>query len=591
MPRLRKTVRRRNALALSLRIKTLSMIIITMVISIAALFFIASSVYQDSYGEIERTGADKDLQRLESVFVDELRQMFTLLEDYASWDDTYEFAESRSEDYIDSNLTGDTFSNLGVQVLMMLDRKGRQLYASTFDLSSAKAAATMRQMKVHLNADGELFELYPREFGLLQVDNQIMLVAMAPILQSNDRGPPRGIALLGRYLDTEKLKQLSTKTQLQLTSLLYAQEAASPELSSVLTEFERQGFAERDALGKSPHVQRILDENTLIGYVLMPDLFGEPLLLWKVEIPRDVHQQGERSLNFLLIAMSVVGLILVFSIVLLLELLVLRRVGRLSSEVARIGEKDDLSQRVTQLGRDELGFLSGSVNQMLGNIQLSKKQLEEEHERAENLLLNILPASIATRLKDSSDQIANSHEQVSVLFADLVGFTELSARMEPDQLVAMLNDVFSQFDDLAVEIGLEKIKTIGDAYMVAAGLPEFRDDHAVAITEMAIKMVDVINAYSAKSGLDLNIRIGINTGQVVAGVIGKKKFIYDLWGDTVNIASRMESSGEAGMIQVSRASHALLKRDFAFQSRGEINIKGRGKMETFELLHRLEPDS
>ena len=163
-----------------------------------------------------------------------------------------------------------------------------------------------------------------------------------------------------------------------------------------------------------------------------------------------------------------------------------------------------------------------------------------------------------------------------------------SAEMEPDQLVAMLNDVFSQFDDLAVEIGLEKIKTIGDAYMVAAGLPEFRDDHAVAIAEMAVRMVDVINAYSEKSGLDLNIRIGINTGQVVAGVIGKKKFIYDLWGDTVNIASRMESSGEAGMIQVSRASHALLKHAFAFQSRGEIDIKGRGKMETFELLHRLE---
>ena len=573
---------------MSLRTKTLSMVILTMVISIVALFVIASSVYRESYGEIERLRADKDLQRLESVFVDDLSQMFALLEDYASWDDTYEFAESGSQDYIDSNLSGDTFSNLGAQVLIMLDRNGRQLYAATYDLNGSLKSKTVQGLMTQLDPDGELFELYPREFGLLRISDKVLLVAMAPILQSNDQGPPRGIALLGRYLDAEKLEQLSTKTQLRLSSQLYGEDVDAAKLSSVIAEFDQLGFADRDSLGKSPHVQRILSEDILMGYVLMPDLYGDPLLLWKVEIPRDIHQQGESSLNFLLISMSVVGLVLVICIVLLLELLVLRRVGRLSGEVAQIGENDDLSERVTALGQDELGFLSRSVNDMLGNIQLSKERLEAEHERAENLLLNILPASIADRLKDSGEQIANSHEQVSVLFADLVGFTELSAEMEPDLLVSMLNDVFSQFDDLAEEIGLEKIKTIGDAYMVAAGLPEFREDHAEAIAEMAMRMLEVINSYSATSGLQLNIRIGINTGQVVAGVIGKKKFIYDLWGDTVNIASRMESSGEAGMIQVSRSSHALLKHAFAFQSRGEINIKGRGKMETFELLHRLE---
>lgn len=564
------------------------MVIITMVISIVALFLIASSVYRDSYGEIEKSRADKDLQRLESVFVDELSQMFALLEDYASWDDTYEFAESRSAAYIESNLSGDTFSNLGVQVLLMLDRDGQQLYASTYDLPHSTASSTVRQLMSQLDPDGDLFELNPREFGLLRLEKQILLVAMAPILQSNDRGPPRGIALLGRYLDAEKLKELSTKTQLQLSSHLYGDETLAADLSSVVEEFDRQGFEDRDSLGSSPHVQRILSPKILIGYVLMPDLFGDPLLLWKVEIPRDIHQQGERSLNFLLISMSVVGLVLVVCIVLLLELLVLRRVGRLSGEVASIGEHDDLSRRVTSMGQDELGFLSRSVNDMLGNIQLGKERLQVEHERAENLLLNILPASIATRLKDSGDQIANSHEQVSVLFADLVGFTELSAKMEPDLLVSMLNDVFSQFDDLADEIGLEKIKTIGDAYMVAAGLPEFRHDHAEAIAEMALRMIDVIESYADTSGLNLNIRIGINTGHVVAGVIGKKKFIYDLWGDTVNIASRMESSGKAGMIQVSHASYLLLQNAFAFESRGEIDIKGRGKMETFQLLHRLE---
>lgn len=557
-----------------------------MLCSIVALFFIASSVYRDSYGTIEREQAQKDLRRLESVFVDELRQMFTLLEDYASWDDTFEFAQNRSPDYIDSNLSGDTFSNLGVQIVLMLDREGEQLYGSSHGLGSAVGRKALEQLKSQLDPDGDLYERYPREFGLLRIDDRVMMVALAPILRSDDSGPPRGIAVLGRFLDPAAQTQLRQKTQLDL-----AIEIADPSGETVADAglhdaFDTDIFAERDALGQSPQVLRVQDDEILMGYILMPDMLGEALLLWQVKIPRDIHQRGEDSLSFLLVAMSVIGLVLLVCILLLLELLVLRRLTRLSSEVATIGDTNDLTARVAAHGQDELGFLSRAINTMLQSIQTNKEKLAAEHERAENLLLNILPASIADQLKDTRSQIANAHEEVSVLFADIVGFTELSAKMEPERLVSMLNDVFSEFDDLAEEIGLEKIKTIGDAYMVAAGLPEFRQDHAEAVAEMALRMVTAVRDYSQKSGHPLNIRIGINSGQVVAGVIGKKKFIYDLWGDTVNIASRMESTGEAGMIQVTASSHALLHDAFELQDRGEIDVKGRGRMQTFELTGR-----
>lgn len=210
-----------------------------------------------------------------------------------------------------------------------------------------------------------------------------------------------------------------------------------------------------------------------------------------------------------------------------------------------------------------------------------EKKLEEEHEKAENLLRNILPDKIADRLKDGSRSIADGFEFVSILFADLVGFTELSGNTEPARLVSLLNGIFSRFDDLVDQYGLEKIKTIGDAYMIAAGIPEPRENHGELILKCAADMITSLEAFNRENGTDLQIRIGINSGSVVAGVIGKKKFIYDLWGDSVNIASRMESHGITGKIQVSESTYRLLKGSYSFEERGEIEIKGKGKMNCY----------
>ncbi|HEX2688674.1 MAG TPA: adenylate/guanylate cyclase domain-containing protein [Kofleriaceae bacterium] len=221
---------------------------------------------------------------------------------------------------------------------------------------------------------------------------------------------------------------------------------------------------------------------------------------------------------------------------------------------------------------------------------IAETALDQAHQRSEELLLNILPPSIAARLKHSGGTIADGFTGVTVLFADIVGFTRLSTRLPPERIVEVLNDLFCRFDDLADQLGLEKIKTIGDCYMVAGGLPEPRSDHAEAVAEMGLAMLDIVTDLAARWGETLSIRIGIHTGPVVAGVIGKRKFIYDLWGDTVNIASRMESHGLPGTIQLSSASRALLDDKYHLKHRGIIEIKGKGQMETWLLDGKRDDD-
>ncbi|HIK30081.1 MAG TPA: PAS domain S-box protein [Oscillatoriales cyanobacterium M59_W2019_021] len=214
---------------------------------------------------------------------------------------------------------------------------------------------------------------------------------------------------------------------------------------------------------------------------------------------------------------------------------------------------------------------------------LTEKKLRLEKAKSEGLLLNILPRSIATKLKQNPGSIAEYFEDVTILFADIVGFTPLASRLQPLELVKILNQIFSKFDRLADKHGVEKIKTIGDAYMVAGGLPVPQENHAEAIADMALEMQAEIAEFRQTTGEDLQIRIGINTGSAIAGVIGIKKFIYDLWGDAVNIASRMESSGIAGQIQVSQSTRDRLQDRYQLEERGEIYVKGKGEMKTYWL--------
>jgi class 3 adenylate cyclase len=231
------------------------------------------------------------------------------------------------------------------------------------------------------------------------------------------------------------------------------------------------------------------------------------------------------------------------------------------------------------------------VHLFTGDTTRAEARLAKEHERSERLLLNILPGAISARLKENGEAIADGFAEVTVLFADLVGFTELSQKLTPTELVEMLNRTFSAFDDLAEQLGVEKIKTIGDCYMVAAGLPEHRSDHVAIVARMALAMRDAIGRINREGGYELRLRIGMHTGPVVAGVIGKRKFIYDLWGDTVNTASRMESSGAPGEIQVTREVGDRLEGQFDLEPRGLIQVKGKGEMETYLLKGERRVDA
>ena len=242
---------------------------------------------------------------------------------------------------------------------------------------------------------------------------------------------------------------------------------------------------------------------------------------------------------------------------------------------------------LTALSRtNQIEKLAQERARQASQLQDAYQQLEAEQTKSDRLLLNVLPAAIVMRLKRNEKNIAESFGEVTVMFADIVGFTELSSRISAPAVVEVLNDIFSAFDHLADRHGLEKIKTIGDAYMVVGGLPTPRSDHAEAIAAMAIDMLQEVRRLSLVHSEPFSIRIGIHTGPVVAGVIGLKKFIYDLWGDTVNIASRMESHGITGCIQVTAETYEILKDKYTFQKRGAIQIKGKGYMITYLLTGR-----
>ncbi len=277
------------------------------------------------------------------------------------------------------------------------------------------------------------------------------------------------------------------------------------------------------------------------------------------------------------------------------------------SQASQAIASGELDQQIPVEPIQELSILANSFNTMTQQLKTSFNELEKtnaeleqrveertadlrlEKERSEQLLLNILPEAIAEQLKQDTKAIASAIEEVTILFADIVGFTPLSSQVPPIELVSVLNEMFSIFDHLAEQHGLEKIKTIGDAYMVVGGLPLPKLNHAEAIADMALEMQAALSQFQAplerfNIGSKFQIRIGINTGSVVAGVIGIKKFIYDLWGDAVNIASRMESSGEPGRIQVTEATYERIKDQYIFEKRGKIPIKGKGEMMTYWLV-------
>ncbi len=575
---------------MSLRQRTLLLTSIILLSLLAVLSASLSSILLSSFARLEEKSTRRNVRRVKEALQEETTELSNLTEDWAAWNDTYEFIENRNEKFFQGNLTETTFTNLQINYLLLFDRKGQRIYGEGYDFTQEKELPLSFSLIKNIAANSIFIQHNnPQDSseGILILEEGLLLISSHPILTSDNEGPVRGSLIMGQYLNDEKIKYLEKQTQLSLSLHPLNDPKIASQLQEVAEKLQKREKEFSDEISEAPILVKPLNEEIMFGYALLPDIWGQPAILLQVEIPREIYQQGIKNFRFLILSLLLVGMVFSGGTLFLLEKVVLSRIARLSKDVAEIGSSGDLSLRVQALGKDELTSLATTINNMVQQLEISNQELALERDKTESLLLNILPEPIAGRLKEQEGTIADNFAEVTVMFADIVGFTKLSEKMHPAKLVRLLNDIFSRFDGLLEKHGLEKIKTIGDCYMVVGGLPIERPDHAEAIAEMALEMLREIEKFNLEQGQEFAMRMGVNTGSAVAGVIGLKKFVYDLWGDTVNTASRMESHGIPGRIHVSQATYEQLQDKYEFEARGTIHIKGKGDMATFLLKGKL----
>lgn len=561
---------------------------------IAVLSISLSLVFLSSFSQLEKQDTRQNVQRAIAVFQKELSLLNILAEDWSHWDNTYNFVNTRDPSFLSTDLRPPTIEKLDFNFVSILDLQGKLVFATEFYDGEINRNVTIPPIltqqlspnRLRLSSEGSDSSIK----GFFVLNKQIAILAAHSILNSEKNKPIRGTLAFGRYIDDERIQEIAKQVQLSLKIYPLEDRPLPENLQSLRDRLEKQ---ENLNPNETAILTQTLNSEEISGYTIFRDLYDRPIFLLQVTNPRDIYHQGQKSLYYLIFSLIIVGIIFSIGMIVLLERMILLRLSHVSKTVRKIGKTRDLSRRISIPGKDELNSLANTINWMLSSLEISEqelekkqKRLEEEQEKAEQLLLNILPHAIAQTLKSDQSAIAEHFDEVTILFADIVGFTALSAQLSPIELVKLLNEIFSQFDKLVDEFALEKIKTIGDAYMIAAGLPLPKSDHAEAMADMALAMQNAVEEFQKKYDRPLQIRIGINTGVVVAGVIGKKKFIYDLWGDAVNIASRMESSGEPSAIQVTEATYARLKDIFDLEKRGTIQVKGKGEMVTYWLRGR-----
>ncbi|HAX80115.1 MAG TPA: histidine kinase [Cyanobacteria bacterium UBA11372] len=583
---------------MTLRQKTLLLIGVTLIGLLGVLYATLSTILLGYLYDLEVRKTRQELKRAVDALSEDVAQLSVVARQWGVWDDAYKFMENgdslrdgyAERNFIKTNFSDSLFFDFRLNLVLLSRPAGQIVFSRGFNLRKQKAMP-VPQALIDANFGLQSTDLRSGYRGILLVPEGTLIVASQAIITTNGTGPSRGSLAIARYLNTAELNRLKALNQLSITIHKVNNPRLPTDFQQVRSEFELSkerllNLESNRLLSSEEFVIRPLNNDTMCGYALLRDIYNKPAVLLRVDSPRVIYKQGLVGLRYLIFSLLGVGLIFIVATLLLLEKLVLLRLARLSKDVKCIGTTNDLSMRVLSTGADELSTLSKTINWMLSALESSLKELKSEREKAEQLLLNILPQPIANRLKQEERTIADSFNEATVLFADIVGFTNLSAHTPPVELVNLLNQIFSAFDRLAEQHGLEKIKTIGDAYMVVGGIPTPGSDRAQAVAEMALDMLKAIQEFNGINRGEFNMRIGINSGPVVAGVIGLKKFIYDLWGDTVNIASRMESQGIPGCIQVTAATYALLKDKYEFSERGVIQVKGKGEMMTYLLLGR-----
>lgn len=544
-----------------------------MALVLGLLYAIAASVLLSSLEALEEATVRKDVRRSLDAIATELKGLRANTCDYARWDNAYDYMATGNPRFEEDSLGIATQQNLGLNILAAVLADGQFRYGRQLPLGAKALTPLPPSVRDYLAAwprQQRPLSQTSEQRGWLSTEAGPMLLAVCALTNRQATALPRGALAMGRYFSEEQIAAIEQELRVDLALM----PLAGP--LDALTETVRDRLADQpsgdDATIPDPAiVVTPTSRDRVAGYARLDDLQGQPLALLKVEIPRDLHRQGILASQYLGGALAIAGI--AFGLV---GWWLLNRLLQASQRLAR---SEEALAKESALRQADARYREKAIE-----LEIALGELNLEKERSESLLLNILPESIALQLKQSRNSIAEHFDEVTILFADIVGFTPLSARLQPIELVDFLNRIFSEFDELVEDLNLEKIKTIGDAYMVASGLPIRRPDHAEAIADMALAMQQKVDAFRDKTHEDFQIRIGINTGMVVAGVIGTKKFIYDLWGDAVNVASRMESSGVPGQIQVTAATYAHLKDRYDFDPRGTIHIKGKGVMETYWLL-------
>lgn len=566
---------------MTLRKKTLLAIGLTLAGLFGVVHLTSSTILLNGFTALEQKEARRNVKRVLDAFSNYQQELQALNFQWGVWDETYQFIEDGNVDYIERNLGAANLASLRANAILFINQEGELVFGQGFDLVRQKLVPIPEEV-LQMISETSIQVLNPQTSlsGIVTINNRPMTIAAGPILNSQGNLPSRGTLAIARFLDREEIQRLAKLTHLDVRAYGLMDPTTPVEFQPTIARLSQMS-------DDPPILIEPLSQEWMAGYSLLRDIYGNPAVLLELNIPRDIYHQGQASSRYMIISLTIVGVVFGVCTLLLLEKMVLARLSYLSHDVKQIDTHQDLALRVSVSGKDELSSLAQTINAMLETLESSAKALEIEREKAERLLLNILPEVIADRLKGHEENIADTFAEVTVLFADIVGFTQLSSQIEAAELVQLLNNIFSRFDRALERYQLEKIKTIGDCYMVVAGMPVPCDNSAVAIAEMALEMQEEIARFNGEFHQSLTMRMGIHTGPVVAGVIGIKKFIYDLWGDTVNTASRMESHGIPGQIQVSRATYDCLKEQYRFEERGAIEIKGKGAMQVYLLKGRL----
>ena len=547
---------------------------LTLLIVLSLFYLIMNHILLEKYTTLESMEIQGDLERILDAIRYEIKINNNKLGDWAIWNETYQFIQDHNQDYIKDNLSNDEMTTLGINVMIFIDKNKKIVATRKYPLNSSWQIAELIQYIQH--SPNLLSHSYKESasYGLVTLSNSLIILASRPILRNDKTGPIMGTLLFGKFFDATLSQAIIQRLRLNIRFYSFVEAHQHPYLQPTLA-----ALATSPSFWVSPRNEQLVE-----GFTWFYDLNNQPSLLIHLSKNRPIYQQGLQLINRFLISLTLAGCLFLGISLLLIRQLVLSRLFQLVKDVQIITRSGDVSQRVQVVGQDELAILSQEINAMLDSLEDKSQALAVEKEKTESLLNNILPVSIAQRMKQGETMIAEHFDNATILFSDIVGFTQWAAHMTPAKLVAILNQIFSEFDLIADHYGLEKIKTIGDAYMVVAGVPKPCELHIEIMALMALEMRDKVIELNKLFNFDISIRIGISTGEVIAGIIGKRKFAYDLWGGVVNTAARMESHGVAGKIQCTETIYQLLQPTFEFENRGLIEVKGKGNMQTYFLV-------